>query len=36
MDKKRIEKLKERDWKVGDATDFLGLFKEEEANNDGL
>jgi len=31
MDKKKIEKLKERGWKVGDAVDFLGLSKEEEA-----
>jgi transcriptional regulator with XRE-family HTH domain len=31
MDKKKIEKLKERGWKVGDAADFLGLSKEEEA-----
>jgi transcriptional regulator with XRE-family HTH domain len=31
MDKKKVEKLKERGWKVGDTTDFLGLSKEEEA-----
>jgi transcriptional regulator with XRE-family HTH domain len=31
MDKKKIERLKEHGWKVGDAADFLGLSKEEEA-----
>jgi transcriptional regulator with XRE-family HTH domain len=31
MDKKKIEKLKERGWNVGDAADFLGLTNEEEA-----
>jgi hypothetical protein len=31
MDKKKIAKLEEKGWKVGDTTDFLGLSKEEEA-----
>ncbi len=31
MDKKKIAKLDERGWKVGDTADFLGLTKEEEA-----
>jgi hypothetical protein len=31
MDKKKISKLEEKGWKVGDASDFLGLSKEEEA-----
>ena len=31
MDKKKIAKLEEQGWKVGDTADFLGLTKEEEA-----
>jgi predicted XRE-type DNA-binding protein len=31
MDKKKIARLEEKGWKVADATDFLGLSKEEEA-----
>jgi transcriptional regulator with XRE-family HTH domain len=31
MDKKKVEKLKEQGWKVGDTAEFLGLSKEEEA-----
>jgi transcriptional regulator with XRE-family HTH domain len=31
MEKKKIAKLEEKGWKIGNATDFLGLSKEEEA-----
>jgi transcriptional regulator with XRE-family HTH domain len=31
MNKKKIAKLEENGWKVGDTTDFLCLSKEEEA-----
>ena len=31
MDKKKVTKLVEKGWKIGDTTDFLGLTKEEEA-----
>ena len=31
MEKKKVLKLREQGWKVGDASDFLGLSKEESA-----
>jgi hypothetical protein len=31
MDKKKITKLERKGWKVGDASDFFGLSKDEEA-----
>lgn len=31
MEKSKLQKLKERGWKVGNASDFLGLSKEESA-----
>jgi DNA-binding XRE family transcriptional regulator len=29
MEKKKLLKLRERGWKIGDASDFLGLSQEE-------
>ena len=31
MDKKKILKLQQRGWKIGNAADFLGLSQEESA-----
>lgn len=31
MEKKKLNKLQERGWKIGNASDFLGLSQEETA-----